>query len=222
MSTIYAAVNSVNTYRTPKTNLPLDVNLTKGETALLLNLERTYETASFSPVKLTAMFDIHKTTNEGIHHFCVERNLNLKALAKNSNISPMVAFLIHNKIAATKPVDQLVIFNALMSNAVVFSNVNLFNVIFKTAFENFSEGKNKETAFALLKALTIILPHVNAGVFITLLPEVGNLENSELNEKYYKLANERKEDIVKFVRDNVPDLADLPFSWILRVYGIKE
>lgn len=116
MSTIYAPVNSVNTFRTIKTALPLDVNLSDEETKELLSLERLYLTSGRNAEQLAKEFNVWGTTNEGIHYFCIENAFNLRKLAKNRNLTPVTIFLLHQAIKKYVSEGKAALSFALLTN----------------------------------------------------------------------------------------------------------
>jgi hypothetical protein len=212
MSTIYAPLNSVNTFRTVSTELPLDLDLTKDEKNELIELERLTATSSFTPVQLAKRFNVSTTKNVGIHYFCVEKNSSLLLLARNPHISPLLVFLIERKLTSTETVSAISTRCALLSNPAVLENPNLFKLLFGNLPD--------VTAANFLSVYNHTMEKANIDIFMFMLVKVG--ENASDTEKtlYSRYAERRKDEVYAWAEEFAPDFVDLPLSWILRAYGL--
>jgi len=218
MSKIYAPLNSVNTYRTVKTVLPLDVSLSKEEARELMELEKLVATSGFTPQQLISKFNIVSTENVGIYYFCIEKCFALRKLAKNPNISPLIAYLIERKVSEVKPNDELGTRHALLFNPVVYND----KFTFKAVFANVAKGLD------MMYALAPLLAKADISVFMLLLAEMGDTDTSDnvtsgvnmVTSTYTNRAFAREEEIHAWAKEFAPDFSELPLSWILKVYGL--
>jgi hypothetical protein len=219
---IYAPLNSVNTYRTPKTVLPLDVVLSNEEVKELCELERLFDTTGFTPAQLSNRFLISSNANVGIHYFCIEKNMALRVLASNCNISPLIAYLIHRKSEFAHYGSSLSNCYKLLGNPVVFNDFNLFKMIFNEVFVNSSDGGHIGISQDLLFSLKTFVKVMPASVIMFLLPFVGETQSEFLIKSYITSTASRANDIMAWLEETSHELAGVPFSWILRAYNIHE
>ena len=218
MSKIYAPLNSVNTYRTVKTVLPLDVSLSMEEARELMGLEKLAATSGFTPQQLVSKFNIAITENVGIYYFCIEKCFALRKLAKNPNISPLIAYLIERKVSEVKPADELGTRHALLFNPVVYND----KFTFKAIFANVAKGLD------MMYALAPLLPKADISVFMILLAEMGGMDMGRYiassanmtTSIYTNRAIAREEEIHAWAAEFAPDFSGLPLSWILKAYGL--
>lgn len=213
MSTIYAPLNSVNTFRTVQTELPLDMTLSKDEKNELIELEKLTATSSFTPVQLAQRFNVSTTTNAGIHYFCVGNNFSLQLLARNPNLAPLLVFLINLKLTATSPSNATSTRGSLLSNPVVLRNLDLFKVIFGALT---TDGASN---FFAIYGRT--MGKVNIEIFMFLLAEVGDITDEPTKSLYARRAKDREQEVYVWAGEHAPDFAGLPLSWILRAYGFN-
>lgn len=210
MSTIYAPLNSVNTYRSIRTVLPLDVELTHDEKRELMELEKLEGTSSFTTSQLAKRFNVITTTNVGIHYFCIEKSIGLYELAKNKTISTLIAYLLERKVSLTKHSAAFSVRFNLLFNPAVYNNASAFKSIFaKQAYGD-----------SLMYALIPLLAKVNMEVFMFLIVEAGEVKTESTQVLYIKRATAREEEIYAWVAEFAPDFSDLPLSWILKAYGL--
>lgn len=212
MSTIYAPLNSVNTFRTVSTELPLDINLTKDEKNELIELERLTATSSFTPVQLAKRFNVSTTENVGIHYFCVEKDSSLLLLARNPHLSPLLVFLIERKLTSTETVSAISTRCALLSNPAVLENPNLFKLLFGNLPD--------VTAANFLSVYNHTMEKANIDIFMFMLAKVGDNASDTEKTLYSRYAERRKDEVYAWAEKSAPDFVDLPLSWILRAYGL--
>lgn len=215
-------MNSVNTYRTPKTVLPLDIVLSNEEIKELCELERLFDNTGFTPSQLSNKFLVSSTTNIGIHYFCVEKNMALRVLASNETISPLVAYLILRKSEFAHYGSSLSNCYKLLGNPVVFKDFDLFKMIFNEAFVKSSEGGFTEVSQDLLFSLKTLVGVMPVSVIMFLLPFVGETQSDFLCKSYIKSTSSRANEIMAWLEETSHELAGVPFSWILRAYNIHE
>lgn len=212
-------LSSTKYFPTPKTILPSDVKLTKEESDELYELEQVYDESNSSHSYLKK-FSLDSANNVGLHYFCLENDFLLDVLASNENISSDVAVSIFLSVSENKngrtDDDDFLLFKmyALLMNPVVFYDFQLFEAIIN---ENIDEP-NRDLLF--------FPPHFLASmpvsILLFLLPKVNLFQQEAVRKAYFKASNLRKVEILEWVKENKPDLANLPLSWVLRAYGFQD
>lgn len=219
-SAIYASVDAVNKHRTIFTNIPKDVSLTSNQYNELLELEKAYDSQYKNEFTLARSFNISGTDNPGIHFFCLEKGFALKQLAHNSSLDILVIHLLTHKLTM---LDDVSLKNpgiarkflserfALMVNPTVLNNFD----IFKTVFNTVKDGDRGVIVEALMEGLKT----ASIDVFMYVIVWVAD-GNKKSVSKYVKILNSREKEIEEWAVANNHEVAGLPASWILGIYGI--
>jgi len=171
-----------------------------------------------------------ETKNIGIQHLIVwsGRLVLLENLARNVNLLPDVVSLIVNYSERKHPVAHNPLY-ILKDNQVIFSDFILFeqvftslfkknnssrNVLLSRAFSDCVAGeKNGTLSVQRIKILLCLMGYVNehAGKIYT--PVVSFSE---------KCARRYSQGIKSFIAQTMPDLTNLPLSWVLKAGNFYE
>ena len=203
-----------NRFKGINTKLPLDLKLGRKRRKELVELERLFPRFHNNYVGLAERAEILNTENVGIHYFCLENNFSLEHLAHNRNLSPAIISLLNDKLKSEDTVIGKNVSFSLLNNSAVSKHAVLFEEIFNNFIET-TDGFDMSDIFTPISLYT-----VNIDSFMLILTEAGYSTLQSTREVYAEIARKREDEIQLWLQRCKPDLAELPFSWVLRTYGL--
>lgn len=168
---------------------------------------------------------LQTTANWYVHEFCVEHVYQLQPLARNRRISPEVAVgilehLENGRYYADSLLARENTLLYLLGNKVIHYNLPLLQRTLNNPEMNASRIPSifSVRAATLRGSLEGRLPVENflyLTEFLASTPYASN--RNPFREAFY----ERNEEIREFLRTTQPELAEMPLSWIMHVYGLE-
>lgn len=189
-----------------------------------------FKTAYYGDVtrRLFHVGRLQMTVNPYIHEFCVEHGYQLQPLARNTRISPAIAERILETVetGGYSPNEELPRQNVLLyllGNRVVHYNLPLL----QRTLRNPNMNPNRVPGVFSVRPTTLRggleggdgrLPIENFLCLVEYLAAAPSQMNlSPFRDAFY----ERNEEIREFLRTTQPELAEMPLSWIMHVYGLE-
>lgn len=220
----------ISDYTTYKTVLPPEVKLTPYEIAELSELEEQCDRiTSVKPIhKLTfdssrgmsvpsnmvLHFSFIATTNVGVHYMCVERNIALRVLSNNLSLSKEMILLIFRRNQKLRGQDKEATEFNLLAHKNVYTDLDFFKTLYNQIMLDTSIRY-------LLNSIRGYLAYTPINILMFMLHEVVLFADEKIIQEYAEVAIRRKEMVLEWVAQNEPELAGLPLSWVLKVYGIN-
>lgn len=219
-SKIYAPVNSVRNVNAIKTNIPLDITISSAQYEQLSKLEADYFEGIFNETKLAKKHEVISVNNPGIFFFCLEQNFALLHLAKNPNLDSFTAMLLNNKLnvlsSASDATGGRKLFSeryALLVNPTVLSDLNLFRIVFSSISDS--------DKAVIVESLISHIGEADVEVLVSIIAWVADV-NKERMKTYVSVLKKRENEIEAWAVKNNHEIAGLPTSWILGMYGIID
>lgn len=215
MTKIITKIDAVNHRKDIATMLPADLELTPAQRQELYELEGQINNR-YNKIDYT----ISNSTNPGVHYFALE-NKKYTHLAGNTSISETVAFLL--TIRTPLPSDRPFRFYANIStNPVVQGNVTLFKSLLRTASE-----AQKTIPYAYETVVSGFFNNMSEATDPALFLYINDLAlGMMLTEDFKKLiitwVNNNHARLEQHLKDTNNDLAGLPASWLLTVWGYLD
>jgi hypothetical protein len=167
--------------------------------------------------EIASAFDIQKTSNVKLQLFAVKHDIDLVSLASNNNISQEVANLLLLKCSKPHDSYMLEVRKNLLFNPVVYNNLEFFEKLYELDIIM----KNRKTAEpAALADLLNLTTYAPVELLLFLVQKANSIQDFGLAYHFYLTVVNRQKEVTTWLEERNPELAGLPFNWVMRAAGI--
>lgn len=168
--------------------------------------------------EIALAFDFEKTSNIKLQLFAVEHDIDLVSLASNNNISQEVANLLLMKSVVPNNIQTLKVRRKLFLNPVVYNNLELFEKLYE--FDVIIKDRKHAEPAALADLLNLIT-YAPVDLLLFLVKKANSVKDFDLAYHFYLTVVNRHKEVTTWLEERNPELAGLPFTWVMRAVGIE-
>ena len=206
--------------RVPRTQLPDHVTLTDLQLEALLRLEKLWYIGNVRTSKVGMDYNFQDTDNMGFLYFAAEIKEWNSLLLRNPNLDSILASRISNDLAEQFKDErqgsndyELVRF---LQNPAVYNDKELF----KTIYEKFSMLEI-HPSFNLFNRCLDVAYKMPIDSFMYLFFDGVEIASSQDRRRFGYEIEKRKEEVQAWFAENMPDTPEMPFAWLVRIYGFN-